>query len=229
MPNKRERIQVIDYLYADITPKEREAFDAELKNFPGLKENISNFKNLRNSMRKWKVSDVPKGIVDSFAIYGAAKKMRKAGRSKLPLWSKAVFAAAIFTVLLAVLNLNVSFSKSGFSIRFGLLSGQTSIVMPEKFSGEMDKNNQQLLQVVRGYILERDQRQIDEIVKLIKTSEIQANERRKYELKAIYAELTNLKMNTNRYLVNANQAIQGLFQYVSDINSHSPNSSKNDI
>jgi len=229
MPGKRERIKIIDYLYAEMTSKGREAFDAELNNFPDLKESISNFKNLRNSMRKWKGSDVPKSVVDSFAIYSAAKKMGKAGRSKLPLWSKAVFAAAFFTVLLAILNLNVSFSKSGFSIRFGLLSGQTSGVIPEKFSGEIDKNNQQLLQVVRGYILERDQRQIDEIIKLIKTSEIQANERRKYELKAIYAELANLKLNTNRYLVNANQAIQGLFQYMSDINSRSPNSSGNGI
>jgi hypothetical protein len=229
MPGKRERIKVIDYLYAEMTPKEREAFDAELNNFPNLKGNISNFKNLRNSMRKWKGFDVPKSMVDSFAIYSAANKMRKAGRSKLPLWSKAVFAAAIFTVLLAVLNLSISFSKSGFSIRFGLLSSQTSVVMPEKFSVEMDKNNQQLLQVVRGYILERDQRQIDEIIKLIKTSEIQANERRKYELKAIYAEMANLKLNTNKYLVNANQAIQGLFQYVSDIDSHSPKSSGNSI
>jgi hypothetical protein len=229
MPSKRERIQIIDYIYGEMTVKEREIFDAELKNYPDLKKNIRDFKNMRNSMHSWKESDSPKIIVDSFAIYSESKKLRKAGRSRLPLWSRAVFVGGIFILLLAVLSLNISFSKSGFSISFGLLSRQTSAVMTEKFSGEIDKNNEQLLQVVRGYILERDQRQIDEIVKLIKTSEMQSNERRKYELKAIYTELTNLKLNTNRYLVNANQAIQGLFQYVSDIDPQNPNSSGNGI
>jgi hypothetical protein len=229
MPNKKERIKVVDYLYAEMTQNEKEAFDAELNSSPGLKENISNLKNLRKSIHKWKGSEVPSSIVDSFAIYSAARKMGKADRSRLQLSFKAVFAAAIFIVLLAVLNLNVSFSNSGFSIRFGVLSSQTSVVIPEKFSSEMDKNNKELLQIVRGYILERDQRQIDEIIKMIKASEIQTNERRKYELKAIYAELANLKLNTNRYLVNANQAIQGLFQYVYDIDSHTPNTSGNSI
>jgi len=229
MPSKKERIHIIDYIYEEITVKEREIFDAEHKNYHNLKKNIMDFKNMRNSMHSWKESDSPKSIVDTFAIYSESKKLRKASRSRLPLWSRAVLVGGVFIILLAVLNLNISFSKSGFSINFGLLSRQTSVVMTEKFSGEIDKNNEQLLQVVRGYILERDQRQIDEIVKLIKTSELQFNERHKYELKAIYAELTNLKLNTNRYLVNANQAIQGLFQYVSDINTQNTNSSGNGI
>jgi hypothetical protein len=229
MPNKKERIKVIDYLYAEMTSKEREAYNAELNNFPELKENINNFKSLRNSMRKWKGTGVPKNIVDSFEIYSAAKKMERTNRSKLQFWSRAVFVGGVFIILLAVLNLNVSFSSGRFSISFGLLSRQADTAITGKFSGEIDKNNEQLLKVVRDYILERDQRQIDEIVKLIKASETRSNEKRKFELKAIYTELANLKLNTNRYLVNANQAIQGLFQYMSRINSNNTNSSENSI
>jgi hypothetical protein len=211
MPNKKERIKVIDYLYAEMTSKEKEAYHAELNNFPELKENINNFKSLRNSIRKWKGTGVRKNIVDSFEIYSS------------------VFVGGVFIILLAVLNLNVSFNSGRFSISFGLLSRQADTVITEKFSGEIDKNNEQLLQVVRDYILERDQKQIDEIVKLIKASETRYNEKRKFELKAIYTEIANLKLNTNRYLVNANQAIQGLFQYMSRINSNNTNSSGNSI
>lgn len=223
MPNKRQMKRIIDYIYGEMAPKDRKDFESEFERDPELKKNVMALKSTRKSLQAWKEYDSSKRIVDSYAIISESVKAKRTVLSGMPLWSRIALAGGAFVFLLAVLNFNVSFSDNGFSIGFGLFSSHTPASMNNKVSGEVNKNNEQLLQAVRSYIAERDQKQIDEIVRLLKASEIKSNERRKLELKSVYEELANLKLNTNRYLVNANQAIQGLFQYVSDIGDQKQN------
>jgi hypothetical protein len=229
MSSRKERKRIVEYIYGEMPADRKNEFEAMMKRTPDLKKNIEDFKTLRNSLKKWKVADSPKTSIDPLMVYRGMESMKKTHSAGFPLWSKIAFGAGVLMILFAFLNLNVAISDKGFSISFGKLSSTSSFTADDKISETLDNNNQQLLNVVRGYIAESDQKQIDAIVKLIRDSEVQAAERRKFELNEIYSEIANLKLNTNNYLVSANQAIQGLFQYINDINPQRPNSTAKGI
>lgn len=218
MWRRRNKKQVIDYLYNEMTSENKKEFESLLKKSPTLKKKVEDLNKMRSTLNKWKVSDSPKITLDPMMVYHGMNTMKMKHEARFPMWSKVALGTGVLMVLFAFLNLNITFSDRGFSISFGRLSDPVSSSMNNDISQSLDTNNQQLLNVVKTYIAESDQKQIDAIVRLIRDSEIKSSERRKFELKEIYAEIANLKLNTNNYLVNANRAIQGLFQYINDIN-----------
>lgn len=214
---RNERIKIIDYIYGTMASVEKKEFEAEMKKSPDLQKQVDALKNARESISKWKITESPKRHVNPAAVLSEIRKKGNTRRFDIPVWAKVAFAGGSMVMLFALLNLKIAVSDNGLSISFGAFEKRKPVTASEKIDNKIDENNRELLNIVKAYIADRDEKQLVAIAKIIRDSEIQAVERRKSDLRDIYSELANMKLNTNNYFSNANAAIQGLFQYVSDI------------
>jgi hypothetical protein len=212
MIRKKDRVKIIDFLYGEMDQKGKENFSKKLEQQKNIKNTLNILAETRKDLSSWKIPKMKKNLIKE-AVYRADRKDRSFWHF-LPIWFKAVSSCGIVLIFLALINLDISFSKEGFSMKFSFFPKSESVNNEKRFNEIIENNRRETLKLVTGYIQDSNKLQIEEVNYLLSNYEEQDKIRRKYELQAIFTELEKLKLSTGKNFLYTNNTLEGIIKYV---------------
>ncbi len=116
MKTEEWQAKLMDYLYDEMAPHEKLAFEQELKENSALKEELRLLENDQSTLSKWE--DEPASAPPFFQVYQKSESKNKANGLK---WFMAVAASIILLMVAARLTeFNVNYNADGkFQLAFG--------------------------------------------------------------------------------------------------------------
>ena len=123
---------LIAYLYNDIEPAERAAFDAHLASCAICRGELDELAMVRGQLAHWSPPETAGGMnVEWFARPETPRPVsvwKKLG--EIPAWAQAAAAMLFLGVSAAVANLDVTYNSSGLTVRTGWRDAGTPIAQP---------------------------------------------------------------------------------------------------
>jgi hypothetical protein len=112
--------ELVAYLYDEAAAAERAAFERHLDECAGCRQELQAFERVRHDLTAWQLPLAPR--LEIAVQRGAGEVLRELWRM-LPLWPKAVTAAAAVAAMaliaFALTSAQLSIDQSGFSLAFG--------------------------------------------------------------------------------------------------------------
>jgi len=136
---------LVAYLYEDIDPQEREAFERHLPGCVPCRTELAALSDVRDGLADWAAPEVAAGIggrtprsalrlVDT--SQPAAKGWRTFGEA--PVWLQAAAAMLVVAASLGVANINLTYSKDGLSVTTGWLRKAPEAAAPQAAVAPVD-------------------------------------------------------------------------------------------
>ena len=160
---------LVSYLYNEATVEETRRVEAHLTKCAACKEELHSFERVLGMLQQWQLDDLP--VVRVVAERDGGRSMLallKELLSVTPIWAKALGAAAMAILVLAVMGTELSAGRDGVSFRADLFRrGQTSQPVAGTDSAMPNANIEQIRTEVRSLvnqlIAESERQQSDEI------------------------------------------------------------------
>jgi hypothetical protein len=130
MTNRHEKFinqhkeQVLSYLYDEMTADEAQSFERHLKECSACQKDAEDFRVVRQALTAWQLEDVPHIAlrIEPRPAGGWLDLLRA-----WPVWTRLVASAAAAMLLLAIFNVQISYTGSdGFQFRASLLPRSVS-------------------------------------------------------------------------------------------------------
>jgi putative zinc finger protein len=162
---------LVSYLYNEATPQECGRIERHLRECTGCKEELHSFERVRGMLQQWKIDDLPvvRVAVERSSSERSVLSILKELISVTPIWAKALCAAAMVLVVLAIIGTDISVGSSGFSFRADLMRRDRT-AQATNAPNVLSSNGADLEQVraevkglVNQLIAESERRQRDEI------------------------------------------------------------------
>ena len=126
-PNCDMREALVSYLYDEANDEETRRVEMHLNECAVCKQEMHAFQNVRGMLQQWQLNELPAVRVvradqDSprRSVIGALRELF----TIMPLWTKAIGAAAMALLVLAVMGTEVKIGREGFSMRADMLGRQ---------------------------------------------------------------------------------------------------------
>ena len=127
-PNCDMREALVSYLYNEATPEENRRVEDHLIACSSCKQEVAAFERVRGMLQQWQLEDMP--IVRVVTEPQPPRRSALAALKELfvvtPIWAKALGAAAMAVLVLAVMGTDISIGREGFSLRADILRRQSS-------------------------------------------------------------------------------------------------------
>lgn len=177
--------ELVTYLYNESTPEAVKRFEAHLRECHVCVRELREFSAVRETLQSWELESAPRIVITPKRTWAMAARELF---SVTPLWAKGFAAALALLILAALLNVQVSVGRDGFSFRAGWFNSTVAPAPPLQ---------PETPAVTRA-----------ETIKLIEQMVIEADRRNQEELRVKLAELSqDLKQN---YEVEMDQFVKDL-------------------
>jgi len=225
MNEEKARNHMMDYLYGEMSPKQKKDFEAFLETRPDLRMELEELTQIRHLIQKAPVEVPPhKLVMIPQAVENPGKsplKQEKTSAWKLHPAVKTVFAiAASFLIILigaALTNLNFSKTESGFHLTFGPEPVQQTAAIGEDqvFALiEQMKNEQNLL--FAGMMEQVQQQQNEQLTEVLNVLTDYYEHRRQQDLLMIADGFNQLEEQTNYRFTRTNETLGSLIYALSN-------------
>ena len=108
--------RLLDYLYDELTPAGRAAFQRHLQECPECRTELAELGGTRLALALWSPPDAELGFR---IVRNPVAAPRRAWASVSPAWGLAAAAAIVLAVAAAIANLEIRYDSSGFIVRTG--------------------------------------------------------------------------------------------------------------
>lgn len=216
---------MMDYLYGEMSPKQKKDFEAFLETRPDLRKELEELTQIRQLIQKAPVEVPPHKLVMMPQVGGkpgkSPLKQEKASEWQLHPAVKTVFAiAASFLIILigaALTNLNFSKTESGFYLTFGPEPVQQTAGIGEDqvFALiEQMRNEQNLL--FAGMMEQVQQQQNEQLTEVLNVLTDYYEHRRQQDLLMIADGFNQLEEQTNYRFTRTNETLGSLIYALSN-------------
>jgi anti-sigma factor RsiW len=110
--------QLLDYLYGELQPAEREAFDRHLASCVGCRNEVDGLRGTRSHLALWAPPEPDLGFQIVRSVKPAPPAAARWWRP-VPVWGLAAAALLVLSVSAAVANLEVTVGTGGVTVRTG--------------------------------------------------------------------------------------------------------------
>jgi len=122
-PTCQLREKLVGYLYNDLSQDEARSFEEHLKDCPHCRQDLEDFRLVREALRSWQVEEAP------HIVWHVKQPFWPMVRQLLvaaPIYARLAFGAAVVMLLLAIFNVRIEWSRSsGFRFQASLLPQRT--------------------------------------------------------------------------------------------------------
>src|SRR5258706_5502450 len=173
-PNCDMHEALVSYLYNEATPEESRRFEAHLTECAACKQELHSFESVRSMLQQWQLDDLPVVRVVTERASGDRSMLEvlKELLTVTPLWVKAIGAAAMAMLVLAVIGTDLSVGRGGVSFHADILRRDRN-AQPVSVGGDrntaspQDSNIEQVRTEVKSLVNQliaaSDRQQKDEI------------------------------------------------------------------
>lgn len=109
---------IVGYLYDDITPLERAAFESHLSTCEPCRDELSALRGVRLEMRDWQ----PPVFHSALDAQAAALPPPRSFWAGMPVWAQTAAALLVIGVAAGAANINVHHDATGFTVRTGWMA-----------------------------------------------------------------------------------------------------------
>lgn len=160
------------YLYDEATPDERRRVETHLTDCSSCTQELQGFERVRGMLQQWQLDDVPvlRVVADNHRGRSMLSILKEL-LSVTPIWAKALGAAAMAMLVLAVLGTDVRVGRDGLSLHADLLrrdratdsaaTGLLNTQSPDRAGLEQIRSDVKLL--VNQLIAESERQQKEEL------------------------------------------------------------------
>jgi hypothetical protein len=180
---------LVSYLYNEATPEESGRFEAHLTECAACKQELHSFESVRGMLQQWQLDDLPVVRVVTERASGKRSMLEvlKELLTVAPLWVKAIGAAAMAMLVLAVIGTDLSVGRGGVSFHADLLRHDRN-APPVSIAGEKDTASQNASNI------EQVRTEVKSLVnQLIAESERQQKDEIKAQLVSLESQLQNMR------------------------------------
>lgn len=125
-PDCDMREALVSYLYNEATPDETRRTEDHLAACSACKQEVAAFERVRGMLQHWQLEDMPivRVVTEPQSPRRSALAALKELLDVMPIWAKALGAAAIAMLVLAVMGTNINIGRDGFSFRADIMRRQ---------------------------------------------------------------------------------------------------------
>jgi hypothetical protein len=110
---------LVAYLYDDITPPDRAAFESHLAACSACTRELASLAEVREQLARWTPPDLRAAVGRPPAAGGSPAGDRRRWWEELPAWARLAAALLVLGVAAGAANLNIHYDQSGLSVRTG--------------------------------------------------------------------------------------------------------------
>jgi len=188
-PNCEMREALVSFLYNEATHEEARLVQEHLVACASCKQEIAAFERVRGMLQQWQLDDMP--IVRVVAEAPSSRRSALAVLKELftvtPIWAKALGAAAMAMLVLAVMGTSISIGRDGFSFSADIMRGKP-VTQTETLAGSRNPDD-----FIKAADLERVRADVRTLVsQMIAESERQQKDELKAQLVSLESQLQNM-------------------------------------
>ena len=216
MDNSELQSKLMDYIYGEMEPEERQEFEQQLHEQPELQNEMEEMRSTKNLFGEDTSEISPKKLM----LIDTGPKQKSSGASKLfYLKTAAAIAATILLALFALsyANLQISTNESGMVISFGTATAQPEpppqtedFVTEEEFYALMNELQDQNNQVMATALAQTRQQHQQQMENVIETLTAYYDQRRQQDLVLVSEGLAQLEEETYYKFLQTEQTIEDL-------------------
>ena len=117
-PGNRDEI-LIAYLYDDVDPAERRAFDAHVTTCAQCRIELAELRSVRSHLGRWAPPEPATGVTFASAPHAGRRPGVWATLGEIPAWAQVAAALLVLGVSAAIANLDVRYDHEGLTVRTG--------------------------------------------------------------------------------------------------------------
>jgi hypothetical protein len=200
-PNCDTHEALVSYLYNEATPEETRIVQEHLVACTACKQEVAAFERVRGMLQQWQLDDMPivRVVAEAQSPRRSALAVLKELFTVTPVWAKALGAAAMAMLVLAVMGTNISIGSNGFSFRADILRRQP-VTQTESLAGsqnpddfikaaDLDSVRMDVRTLVSQMIAESERKQKDDLKAQLVSLESQLQNMRSAELAKIVTRI----------------------------------------
>lgn len=212
----------MDFLYDEISDKDRDLFLAHLSECESCQQELKALKQTSNIIRQWENVDPDFNVVMVTEKASWLSHLKDRWVQLLPKPRKIAFGLVIATVtillLLAVSNTEISYRQGEFKMTMGLFSKTatqqpTDELLTKEFVEQLQNQNYYL---TNSLIQQSEARQRKEIATAILQIRQDFERKRIEDLNLVGFGLDNIEQNTFRQLKRTDNSLNELIRYISE-------------
>lgn len=161
---------LIAYLYDEATPEESALVNSHITGCVSCEQELRAFERVRTTLQQWQIDDLPvlRLVADRPANQRSMLATLKELLSVTPIWAKALGAAAMAMLLLAIIGTDVSVGSGGVSFRADLFRRGRAVEStegrkPALNEGGIEQVRAELRSLVNQMIADGERQQKEEI------------------------------------------------------------------
>lgn len=184
------REALVSYLYNEATPDETRDLENHLAACPACKQEVMAFERVRGMLQQWQLEDMPimRMVTEPPSPRRSALALLKELFVVTPAWTKALGAAAMALLVLAVMGTNISIGRGGFSFRADIMRRQPA---DQAAYSPVSRGADE---VIRAADIERVRADVKTLVsQMVAESERRQKEEMKAQLISLESQLQNMR------------------------------------
>src|SRR3954468_7602000 len=129
---------LVAYLYDDIAPQDRDAFERHLPGCVPCRTELAALSHVRDGLADWAAPEVAAGVGgrtrrSALGLVDTSQPPARGWRTfgDAPVWLQAAAAMLVVAASLGIANINLTYSKDGLSVTTGWMRRAPAVAAPE--------------------------------------------------------------------------------------------------